>query len=51
VLFKREKIFTIIDVGAHIGIYTLKAAKNVGKRGRVIAIEPENRNLELLVKN
>lgn len=49
--FKPEKNFTIIDVGAHIGIYTLKAAKNVGKRGRVIAIEPENRNFELLVKN
>jgi len=50
-LFKPEKNFTIVDVGAHIGIYSLKAAKNVGKRGRVIAIEPENKNYELLVKN
>lgn len=29
-----------IDVGANIGIYTLKAAKYVGKNGVVLAIEP-----------
>jgi FkbM family methyltransferase len=31
---------TFIDVGAHIGYYSLKAAKKVGPDGRVLAIEP-----------
>ncbi len=29
-----------VDVGAHVGTYSLKAAKAVGEQGRVIAIEP-----------
>lgn len=29
-----------IDVGANTGIYTLKAAKRVGQRGTVLALEP-----------
>jgi FkbM family methyltransferase len=31
---------TFIDVGAHIGSHTLRAAKLVGEQGRVIAVEP-----------
>jgi len=31
---------TFVDVGAHIGYYSLKAAPVVGAAGRVIAIEP-----------
>jgi len=31
---------TFVDVGAHIGIYSLKAARVVGSKGHVIAVEP-----------
>jgi FkbM family methyltransferase len=33
---------TVIDVGAHVGVYALSAAQRVGKTGRVIAIEPSS---------
>lgn len=32
--------FVFVDVGANVGVYTLKAAKEVGSTGLVIAIEP-----------
>ncbi len=38
---------TFVDIGAHVGWYSLKAAKVLGPNGRVIAIEP---NPETLVK-
>ena len=41
----------VLDVGAHIGYYTLLAAKAVGPTGRVYAFEPEPRNNALLRKN
>lgn len=50
-LFKPEKDDIIVDVGAHIGVYTLKAAKLVGKKGKVFAFEPESQNFNLLLKN
>lgn len=31
---------TFVDIGANVGIYTLFAAINLGKKGRIIAIEP-----------
>lgn len=31
---------TFVDIGANVGIYTLSAAVNLGKKGRIIAIEP-----------
>lgn len=40
-----------IDVGANIGKYTILAAKIVKEKGRVIAIEPEPCNYEVLIKN
>ena len=40
-----------IDVGAHIGYYTVFASKTVGRNGLVIAIEPDERNYMLLLKN
>lgn len=40
-----------LDVGAHVGRYTLALAKLVKNRGKVIAIEPHPKNYELLVKN
>lgn len=37
-ILKRGDVF--VDVGAHLGCYTIPAAKIVGKEGLVIAIEP-----------
>jgi len=42
---------TVIDIGAHIGYYTLLFAKCVGPNGRVVAFEPLPVNFELLKKN
>lgn len=41
----------IIDIGAHIGYYTLIFAKLVGKNGKVFAFEPDPTNFNLLKKN
>jgi FkbM family methyltransferase len=46
---KKDEI--VVDLGAHIGYYSLMMAKLVGKNGKVFAFEPEPRNLELLYKN
>lgn len=40
-----------VDAGANIGWHTVIAAKMVGPSGRVVAFEPETKNLELLRKN
>ncbi len=42
---------TFVDVGAHVGYFTVLASKRVGAAGRVFAVEPEARNLELLRLN
>jgi FkbM family methyltransferase len=39
---------TVIDVGAHVGIYTLLASRRVGPSGKVVAIEPSPANVGLL---
>lgn len=41
----------VVDVGAHIGLYTIPVAGKVGNRGMVIAIEPEKRNYSRLLEN
>jgi FkbM family methyltransferase len=41
----------LIDVGAHIGYFTLKGAQNVGSTGRVVAFEPNPETLEVLRAN
>jgi FkbM family methyltransferase len=43
--------WTVFDVGAHIGIYTLLLAQLVGEEGRVHAFEPEPENLGRLRAN
>lgn len=40
-----------VDVGAHIGYYTLLGARAVGPAGHVYAFEPAPANLALLTKN
>jgi FkbM family methyltransferase len=40
-----------LDVGANVGYFTLLASSIVGPNGRVVAIEPESRNVELLRAN
>lgn len=50
-IFRPNQGEIVVDVGAHIGFYTLKAAKKVGPRGKVIAIEPDSQNFLLLKKN
>ncbi|MGB7283376.1 MAG: FkbM family methyltransferase [Candidatus Acidiferrum sp.] len=42
---------TVVDIGAHIGYYTLLFAKCVGPSGRVFSFEPLPGNFELLRKN
>jgi FkbM family methyltransferase len=39
---------TVLDVGAHHGMYTLLAAKKVGKTGKVISFEPSPRERKRL---
>jgi FkbM family methyltransferase len=42
---------TVMDVGAHHGLYTLLASKCVGDAGRVIAFEPSPRERRALLLN
>jgi anaerobic magnesium-protoporphyrin IX monomethyl ester cyclase len=39
---------TVLDIGAHHGLYTLLASKKVGSQGQVIAFEPSPRELRRL---
>ncbi len=40
-----------VDVGAHIGYFTLLAARRVGPTGRVYSFEPAPSNYDLLLRN
>jgi FkbM family methyltransferase len=42
---------TVVDVGAHHGLYTLLASKGVGWRGKVIAFEPSPRERQRLLRH
>jgi FkbM family methyltransferase len=41
----------VVDVGAHIGVFCVRASRAVGEEGKVLAIEPDPSNLELLNRN
>ena len=41
----------ILDVGAHVGYFSLLAARLVGSEGKVFSFEPDPINYELLVQN
>ena len=42
---------TVIDIGAHVGFYTLLAASAVGRTGRVLAVEVSPANYPVLCAN
>jgi FkbM family methyltransferase len=42
---------TFVDIGAHVGYFSLLAASLVGETGRVLAFEPSPDNFELLQAN
>lgn len=52
-LIKREvkEGDVVVDVGAHIGYYTLIFAELVGEKGKVYAFEPDPDNFDILRKN
>ena len=52
-LFRKEinKGEVVLDIGAHIGYFTLIAANLVGEEGKVFAFEPAPDNFALLKKN
>ncbi|MDP3725173.1 MAG: FkbM family methyltransferase [Nanoarchaeota archaeon] len=39
------------DIGAHVGFFTILAARQVGRKGLVVAFEPFEKNLHCLEKN
>ncbi len=41
----------VLDLGANIGYYAVMEAKKIGNQGKLYAIEPDPRNIELLKKN
>jgi FkbM family methyltransferase len=43
--------FTVLDIGAHHGYFSLLAARRVGEHGKIYAFEPALRNFEILKKN
>jgi len=41
----------LLDIGAHIGKYTLTTARTIGDEGLVVAVEPHPGNYQTLMKN
>ena len=41
----------VVDIGAHVGYYTLLMAQLVGKNGKVYSFEPDPVNFQLLKKS
>lgn len=46
-----ERGFTVYDIGAHVGFYSLLSSVLVGPEGKVYCFEPAPRNLEFLRKH
>jgi FkbM family methyltransferase len=42
---------TCVDVGANVGLYSVMLSRMTGPGGRVVALEPETTNFELLQRN
>ena len=39
----------VIDIGANVGLYSMLAAKKVGKRGKVFSFDPNSENCRLIL--
>jgi FkbM family methyltransferase len=50
-LFTPKKGDVVVDIGAHMGRYTIISSKRVGENGKVIAIEAHPDNFEMLNRN
>jgi FkbM family methyltransferase len=50
-LFRPKEADIVVDIGAHIGKYTIIASKMVGSEGKVIAIEAHPVNYDTLRQN
>lgn len=50
-VFVLEKGDIVMDVGAHIGSFSVRSAKLVGSTGLIVAFEPDTNNFYLLKKN
>ena len=50
-IFNPKEDQTVLDIGAHIGLYTLRAARAVGPNGKVIAVECDPSNFNILKRN
>lgn len=50
-VFKPKINDVVIDIGAYVGMFSVKASDAVGKEGMVIAVEPCPENYNLLSKN
>lgn len=48
---KPEKDDYFLDVGAHIGKYSLQVARQIGDNGRVVAVEPTPVTFRILKQN
>jgi FkbM family methyltransferase len=49
--FKPLRGEIVVDIGAHVGRYTISSGKLVGDQGRVIAFEPDEANYRALLSN
>jgi FkbM family methyltransferase len=50
-LFRPREGDTVVDIGAHMGRYTITSSKSVGGSGRVIAVEAHPYNFGILQHN
>jgi FkbM family methyltransferase len=50
-LFRPKEGDTVVDIGAHMGRYTITSSKSVGQHGRVIAVEAHPYNFRILYHN
>jgi FkbM family methyltransferase len=50
-LFHPKEGDIVVDVGAHMGRYTITSSKYVGPRGKVIAVEAHPYNFKILQRN
>ena len=50
-LFRPSEGDTVVDIGAHMGRYTITSSKSVGASGRVIAVEAHPYNFRILQHN